>query len=114
MESFDSGILMSLLYQLLFRAPVLLVWIIGLVLCLINYSKYPAVAVRCGIACGILLLSNLISIPLSILPIMFYSQMSATQIGYMSSGIGFVMTIFFVVGFALLLWAVWTRDYDKQ
>lgn len=113
MENLSSdwqGFLYAVISQLLFRIPIIAVYIIGILLSFTKSEKYPRISFLSGIGFGILLILAVFSVLITLLPPYFSSQKySAQTIGYILSGIGFITTIISTIATALILRAVW-RD----
>lgn len=111
MESLTSdwqGFLYAAISQLLFRLPLIGVYIFGIVLSFTKSEKYPKVSFLSGIGFGILLLLSVLSVFITLLPAYFSGQRySAQSIGYILSGIGLITTIISTVATALVLRAIW-------
>lgn len=111
MENISSdwqGFLFAALSQLLFRLPIIAVYIVGIVLSFTKSQKHPKISSLSGIGFGILLILSILSVFITLLPVYFAGQKYSTQsISYILSGIGLITTIISTIATALLLRAIW-------
>ena len=114
MEIFDQGTIWLLLTQFLFRAPMITIFIIGIILSLIYFRSFPKTAVRSGIGLIISLSASILGIPVSMLPMLMRNSLGYAEIGVYMSIISTVLSLLSVVGFALILWAVWTKEASRH
>ena len=99
----------SALVNLLVYTPLLLVWIIGLVLAGILWSRQRTVAVLLVSGCLLALFTELTGGLLNVSLQFFYSSRgrSATQLGLIFGVIGIIRSLLLSAAWGLLLAAVW-------
>jgi len=99
----------SALVNLLVYTPLLLVWIIGLVLAGILWSRQRTVAVLLVSGCLLALFTELTGGLLNVSLPFFYSSRgrSATQLGLIFGVIGIIRSLLLSAAWGLLLAAVW-------
>ena len=99
----------SALVNLLVYTPLLLVWIIGLVIAGILWSRQRTVAALLLGACLIALFTEITGGVLNAtLPSLYSSRLrSATQLGLVFGVVGIIRSLLMAVAWALLLGAVW-------
>ncbi len=98
------------------QLPLLLVWLVGVILAITNWQRYPKTALLTLIALGIFFLRTLIGTYLSMwLPLML------SRSGVLSSQIGLVITIQSIVlslasalGWGLILAAIFGRREEAM
>ncbi|MFT5680087.1 MAG: hypothetical protein ACI8RZ_000992 [Myxococcota bacterium] len=103
MEEMSSGF--AALRSAMFSLPFLLLWIGGLVMAVLQRDRHPRAALLTGIACGLLLLTELLTTGLfmiiSVLELWSLMGIPMTIITLLSN-------LMFAVGLGLLVAAVWS------
>jgi hypothetical protein len=99
----------SALVNLLVYTPPLLVWIIGLVLSGLLWSRHRGVAAMLLAACLIAIFTEISGALLNIsLPFLYSAHLrSATQLGLVFGVVGLLRSLLMAVAWGLLLGAVW-------
>lgn len=92
--------------QIAVSLPLILIFLVSIVLAVANWRKHAKISALVFIASLLFLVEIVAGILLSILPVT--RQLRPEQIGYIFYVAGFVRGIVSAVGFALLLWAVWS------
>jgi len=109
-----SELLRFTLSSLVFKVPVLAVLIGGIIYSIVNYSKRPKVNRRVLSGLIILLAVEIFSVFLPLLNVYFYKNDAADSISnVVSYTFGFLLSIGFAAGLALILWAVWTNQTSE-
>jgi hypothetical protein len=110
-DLFLEGVLPFLAVNL----PLYLVWLVGIVLSIITWNKHPKSSLLSVIAFVIFFINTLVSNFLSILPVYLHNTrgMSLSNIGTLSTILNLVLILFRVVGWVLILIAIFGRRKSK-
>jgi len=104
----------SYLGDLAFQIPLLVVFVIGFVMVLSNYRRYPRPSLLALLGLIALLFNSLIMalVSRSIIQNQAAQGWSAAQVGYYLSSLGFVRYAMSAIGIGLLLFAVYSARYS--
>jgi hypothetical protein len=96
--------------QFAIQAPLLLVWIAGIVLAVLHWQRYPKIALATSIACTLFILDALVGTFISLwLPSFLVEQgQSATQIGTAFAFVGSIRSLLHALLWAAVLFAIFS------
>lgn len=93
----------------LISLPVLLVWLVGLVWCIINWRKAPRAGLLALIGLVVLFCDRFFYFAVSTLIASNVREMSPNSIGWAYFLLGFCSSLLSAAGFALLILAIWVQ-----
>lgn len=89
--------------------PVFLVWLGGLILCIIKWRKAPRASLFALIGLVILFFDRFFHFAVSAMIVSSYREMSPNGIGWAYFFLGFFSSLLSAAGFALLILAIWMQ-----
>ena len=95
--------------NLMISLPVLLVWLAGLVFCIINWRKAPRAGLFALIGLVVLFCDRFFYFAASTLVASSIRTMSPNSIGWAYFFLGFFSSVLSAAGFALLILAIWAE-----
>lgn len=113
--SLQTNTLVTMTMYMLSQAPVLIVWLVGLILALKNWSHYPKVSMFASVGFATLILEAFFFSGVTLMLPQFLSQngSSTSNISFYFSALGIVRSLFSAISWSLIVAAIFTQRYKK-
>jgi hypothetical protein len=112
----QTSILVTTTMYILVQSPLLIIWLVGIVLALKNWSHYPKASMFALIGFVTLILETFLFSSITMVLPHFLSQngVSASSMSFYFSALGIVRSLFGAISWSLIVAAIFTQRYKKE